>query len=61
MLGNKDKTSLTAYNENYINTYNPLDIVFDSLKNKDMAGVRLEAKGRLSKRSAASRSIFKVK
>lgn len=61
MSGNSDKTPLTAYNENYINTYNPLDIVFDSLKNKDMAGVRLEAKGRLSKRSAASRSVFKVK
>lgn len=61
MSGNNDKTPLTAYNENYINTYNPLDIVFDSLKNKDMAGVRLEAKGRLSKRSAASRSVFKVK
>lgn len=52
MLGDKDKTHLTS---------NPLDIVFDSLKNKDMAGVRLEAKGRLSKRSAASRSVFKVK
>jgi hypothetical protein len=52
MLGDKDKTPLTS---------NPLDIVFDSLKNKDMAGVRLEAKGRLSKRSAASRSVFKVK
>nr|YP_009154280.1 ribosomal protein S3 [Pseudogymnoascus pannorum]AKM70290.1 ribosomal protein S3 [Pseudogymnoascus pannorum] len=61
MLGDNDKTALTAFNENYTNTYNPLDIVIDSLKNKDMAGVRLEAKGRLSKRSAASRSVFKVK
>jgi len=56
-----DKTPLTVYNEKYINIYNPLDIVFNSLKNKDMAGVRLEAKGRLSKRFTASRSVFKVK
>jgi hypothetical protein len=62
MLGDNDKTALTAFNENYINTYNPLDIVIDSLKNKNVAGVRLEAKGRLGKRSsAASRSVFKVK
>lgn len=61
MSGNNDKTPLTAYNENYINTYNPLDIVFNSLKNKDIAGVRLEAKGRLGKSSAASRSVFKIK
>lgn len=54
MLGDSDKTALTAYN--------PLDIVIDSLKNKNVAGVRLEAKGRLGKRSsAASRSVFKVK
>lgn len=59
--GDKGKTPLIAYNENYINTYNPLDIVFNSLKNKDMAGVRLEAKGRLSRRFTASRSLFKVK
>ena len=59
--GDKDKIPLTAYNENYINTYNPLDIVFNSLKNKDLAGVRLEAKGRLSRRFTASRSLFKVK
>lgn len=61
MSGDKDKTPLTAYNENYINTYNPLDIVLDSLKNKDIGGVRLEAKGRLGKSAAASRSVFKVK
>jgi len=51
----------TAYNEKYVNTYNPLDIVLNSLKNKDIGGVRFEVKGRLSKRSAASRSVFKVK
>jgi hypothetical protein len=45
---NKGKTSL-------------LDSVFLFLKNKSMAGVRLEAKGRLTRRFTASRSVFKVK
>jgi len=31
------------------------------LKNKSMAGVRLEAKGRLTRRFTASRSVFKIK
>lgn len=55
-----DKT-LIEYNENYTNTHKPLDIILNSLKNKDMAGVRLEAKGRLTKRFTASRSVFKIK
>lgn len=46
---------------NYSNTYNPLDLVINSLKYKAMAGVRLEAKGRLTRRFTASRSVFKVK
>lgn len=37
------------------------DVVFNSLKYKSMAGVRLEAKGRLTRRSTASRSLFKIK
>jgi hypothetical protein len=28
---------------------------------KDMAGIRLEAKGRLTRRFTASRSVFKIK
>jgi len=36
-------------------------LVLDSLKYKTMAGVRLEAKGRLTKRFTASRSVFKVR
>ena len=54
-------TFLSSNDEKDTNIQNPLDIVFNSLKNKDMAGVRLEAKGRLSKRFTASRSVFKVK
>jgi hypothetical protein len=35
--------------------------VFNSLKYKNIAGARLEAKGRLTRRFTASRSVFKVK
>ena len=35
--------------------------VLKSLKNNNLAGVRLEAKGRLTRRFTASRSLFKVK
>ncbi len=37
------------------------DSVLNSLKYKTMAGARLEAKGRLTKRFTASRSVFKLK
>lgn len=37
------------------------DILFNSIKYKNMAGVRLEVKGRLSKRYRADRALFKVK
>ena len=43
------------------NTSNPLDLVISSLKYKTTAGVRLETRGRLTKRFTASRSVFKVK
>jgi len=35
--------------------------ILNSLKYKNMAGVRLEAKGRLTRRFTASRSVFKIK
>ena len=38
-----------------------LDFLLKSLKHKSMAGVRLEAKGRLTRRFTASRSVFKIK
>ena len=37
------------------------NFVLNSLKHKSMAGARLEAKGRLTKRFTASRSVFKIK
>jgi hypothetical protein len=42
------------YNEMY-------KILFNSIKYKNMAGVRLEVKGRLTKRYRADRAVFKVK
>lgn len=46
------------FNKNYAKIY---EIIFNSIKYKNIGGVRLEAKGRLSKRSRADRSKFKVK
>jgi len=40
---------------------NLLNYVLNSLKHKSMGGVRLEARGRLTRRFTASRSVFKVK
>jgi hypothetical protein len=40
---------------------NLLNHVLFHLKHKSMAGVRLEAKGRLTRRFTASRSVFKIK
>jgi hypothetical protein len=57
----KDNAPFTTFDENYTNIHNPLDIVLNSLKYKAMSGVRLEAKGRLTRRFTASRSVFKVK
>jgi hypothetical protein len=48
-------------------TYLPLDykkiyeIIFNSIKYKNMGGIRLEIKGRLTKRYRADRAVFKVK
>lgn len=51
----------SLYNENCADISNPLDLVISSLKYKTTAGVRLETRGRLTKRFTASRSVFKVK
>jgi len=40
---------------------NLLNYILYTLKYKSMAGVRLEAKGRLTRRFTASRSVFKIK
>jgi hypothetical protein len=43
------------------NTSLLLNLILNSLKYKNMAGRRLEAKGRLTRRFTASRSVFKIK
>jgi hypothetical protein len=43
------------------NKSNLLNNVLLLLKHKSMAGIRLEAKGRLTRRFTASRSVFKIK
>ena len=45
-------------NKNYFRIY---EIIFNSINYKNMGGVRLEAKGRLTKRYRADRAIFKVR
>jgi hypothetical protein len=45
-------------NKNYFRIY---EIIFNSINYKNMAGVRLETKGRLTKRYRADRAIFKVR
>lgn len=45
-------------NKDYFKIY---EIIFNSINYKNMAGIRLEAKGRLTKRYRADRAIFKVR
>lgn len=54
---NKNIKTFDCY---YKNT-NLINYILNDLKYKSMAGVRLEAKGRLTKRFTASRSLFKIK
>jgi hypothetical protein len=52
---------------NYYNNLNKKDylkvyeIIFNSINYKNFGGIRIEAKGRLTKRYRADRSIFKVR
>lgn len=48
-------------NQELNTTNNLMNFVLNSLKHKGMAGTRLEAKGRLTRRFTASRSVFKIK
>jgi hypothetical protein len=45
-------------NKDYFRIY---EIIFNSINYKNMGGVRLEAKGRLTKRYRADRALFKVR
>jgi len=53
----------TIFNNKYENNNNNklLNLIFNILKYKNIAGIRLEAKGRLTRRFTASRSVFKIK
>ena len=48
----------TLENRDYSKVKN---IIFESIKYKHIAGIRLEVKGRLTKRYRADKSVFKVK
>lgn len=51
------------YNNNNLNKdyFRIYEIIFNSINYKNMAGIRLEAKGRLTKRYRADRATFKVR
>ncbi len=53
---NNNIFNLNSY-ENYTKIYNS---IFDSIKYKNMGGIRLEVKGRLTKRYRADRAIYKL-
>lgn len=55
---NSDNNNNNNFKKDYVKIY---AIIFDSIKYKNMGGVRLEVKGRLTKRNRADRAVFKVK
>jgi hypothetical protein len=50
--------SNNTFEKNYKKLY---DIIFNSIKYKNMGGIRFEVKGRLTKRYRADRSVYKVR
>ena len=75
-LMNKIYNSINIYNKNYNDNLNQTlfslfslknkkmnleSLILNSIKHKYINGIRLEAKGRLSKRRTASKSVFKLK
>ncbi len=48
-------------NENVINNNEEKNFVFNNIKYKNIAGVKLEVKGRLTKRYRADRAIYRIK
>jgi hypothetical protein len=60
----KNKNLDEILNDTYYNPNNSnelYDIIFNSIKYKNIGGIRLQAKGRLTRRFRADRSLFKVK
>lgn len=58
-IENTNDTLNDVINNNY-NNFSTLNVL-NSIKNKTVSGIRLEASGRLSKRIVAARSVSKVK
>ena len=54
------KKYLNAIEDNITQTISTTDSVFDSIKNKSITGIRIEAAGRLTRRNTAERSISKL-
>lgn len=58
----KDNLNKKLFSLFYLNKKENLEnLILNCIKYKDINGLRLEAKGRLSKRRTASKSVFKVK
>ena len=55
------KKSLNAIEDNITQTISTTNSVLDSIKNKSITGIRLEAAGRLTRRNTAERSISKLR
>jgi hypothetical protein len=56
-----NKKSVTIYNKEPAFALNRKNLVFSALKYKDVTGFRLEARGRLTRRYTASRSVTKIR
>jgi hypothetical protein len=57
-LTTQNITSNIKLNNDYVNISN---LIFNSIKHKNMGGIRLQVKGRLTKRPTAARSSYKLK
>jgi len=57
-----EKESYDYHNKHNVNSStNLFNYILGKLRYKSMAGVRLETRGRLTRRFTASRSVFKIK
>lgn len=61
LSGFLQNNNFTQILNQYNRSANLINCIFNNLKYKDIGGVRLEAKGRLTRRFTASRSVFKIK
>jgi hypothetical protein len=47
--------------KNYSTSHKIYEIIFHSINYKNLGGIRLEAKGRLTRRNRADRAVYKLK